>query len=377
MGTLALEPVPDRLKHELRDEPVLFAVRQKRLISKGGAIGGAAFGVLVAAFGAFALGSRGDPNVTIDLAGLLVRGGTSSGDLVLLLAGILAILAGVGMIAIAPVLYRMPGDLAVGTPTRLFHVGRWKIHTLRWRDVDRVRLEEDGSVGIRRFAKDAERSFDIVQPPRADEIVALVGGLVAPARPSPIIAAVETGHVPESAPAAAPSEPVLRFRSTHKGAGRGLMFGIPFALLGVAATIAFGATLLTGGTISASVNDGPMREVGAAEAEAWTPVGIGALFTAVGLGLMWLGMPRRFVTEYEIHGDGLYSRDAWGLVDTVEWRVFTGEIQRREGRRGVELRLPLRTTTTSARGRTVQASIEMIGVENADAAEAELRRRLA
>lgn len=373
MGALVLEAtLPDRVKDELRGEPVLFSVREARLVSKGGAVGGAVFGALVAFGGMVALGARGEANATVDIFGFAATGDSPEGRAMLLTMGLVGLALGFAMVVAAPIVYRMPGMLVVGTPTRILHAGRWRVHSGIWREVASVKLGDDGSVEIKRYPTGArsERSLDIVQPPRAAELVAIIAGIIQPAPSAPA-----PHPAPSAATAPAEGAPPLRtFRTTRKGMGRGVFLGAPFLLIGLVIAVVASISLLSGGTVSASTNDGPVRELTARDAEAWVPVWGGLLFAAVGGGIVWIGLPRKFVTTYEIHDDALFSLDQWGLTESSEWRLFTGEVRRTEGRHGSELRFPLHARTQVTRRSTRQAVIEMIGVENADAVEAEIRR---
>lgn len=367
-----LEPaLPDRAKDELHGESVLFSVREARLISHGGAVGGGIFGAFVAAAGIFALSSRGKANVTIDLPFILTTGDTPEGALFLLVAGVLGIVAGLGMILASPILRRMPGGLVVGTPTRILHVGRWRVHAASWRDVESVSLGKDGSVVLKRHRTDgrATRSLDIVEPPQASVLVTLIATILDP----------KAGADP-GAPAAATRGPEFTFRSTHTpGVPLGpRLVGLAVGAIGILVAVAFTAALFGEGTVTASTNGGPSREVGPGDAEAWIPVLIGGIFALVGFGIFYLGRSRPSPVTYVADAEKLTMTHADGTSSSVEWRVFTGDALRRKGPHGAVLEFPLRRfERTSKRGRSRREVVRMVGVENPDEVLAVIGPRIA
>lgn len=371
MGTLVLEPaLPDHVKEELHGEPVLFSVREGRLISRGGAIGGAVVGAGVTALGAFALSSRGDPNVTIDLFGIFTTADTAEGSLLLLIGGALAIAAGLGMLVASPILRRMPGGIVVGTQTRILHAGRWRVHSASWRDVESVSLDKDGSVALKRhYTGDrTTRSLDIVEPPQGAALVALIAGLIDPKKAN----ATSTSPPTDAS--------IFKFRSTHTSGMdlRPRLVALAIATVGLLVALLFVSALFSGGSITASTNGGPVREVGPGDLEAWIPVLIGTAVAAGASLVFYLGRPRPTPVDYFAEDDQLTVNYPDGTTTSVAWRVFTGDVRRREGRRGTVLEFPLRTyTRASDAGRSQRQVIRMVGVQNADEVLAVIRPRIA
>lgn len=365
--------LPQALLDEIGNEEILFHLREGRFVSRAGAWGGALTGVLLLVAGAIALAVRGASNVTLQLPFYAGTADDPVGRLALTLAGAAGILAGVGFLVAAPVLRRMPGGIVVGTPSRILRAGRFGVSVGRWRDVESAALGGDGTIALAPFTAGAsvpKRVTTLVEIPEASAVFAQIQRLL---RPAPT-------HAAPGSLAAQVAEPVraLRFRTTHTAPRPGRWFGLAFLALGLSCVLAFGGILLSGGTITVSTNGGPEREVGADSLVAWLPVLVGAGFATFGAIFVAARSARRKDAEWVATDEGL-SRVASGEdaeVAEFEWRLFEGEIHRKRGRRGDELRLPLRRTTREGGGRERQEILRLVGVSDADAVEAHLRRRL-
>ena len=132
---------------------------------------------------------------TIDLPFLLTAGDTSEGMLFLLVAGVLAIVAGIGIVIASPILRRMPGGLAVTyvadeEKLTITHADgasssvQWRVFT----GEARRRKGRHGAVlefPLRRFERTSKRGRSqrevvrMVGVENADEVLAVIGPRIA------------------------------------------------------------------------------------------------------------------------------------------------------------------------------------------------------
>lgn len=364
MRDFTREPWAPGVQQRVEGTEVFFAAQGRRGTSGPQAIRSFVVGLGVAA-GGLALGYA---NGGLDL----LQGRDVPVLITPLVISVILVAFGALLLAWPVVELAGPARTFVGTRDALVYGRRSRVHTMRWVDVQTTKLVEGGrSVMLMPFPSGRmARPVVIPEVTEPDALLALIHERIAqPRGGAPTARAVPLPvDASERLRAAIGAESVEgTLRATHRPPSeRGnVAFGLIFAAFGLLPILFFVPGVGVGAEDGTSTEDAALP---------WFLVGGSLLFIGVGLGIAWLGLPRRGDVRYAITATRLIVDDG-RRVHEHEWRAFTGEVKRRETRRGTTFVLPKRTFTTG-RNR-VREELGMVGVEDADAAEAALRTRLA
>lgn len=341
-------------------------------MTRAGQAGGMVFGVLLGIGSVLLWTLRGRENATINVAGVEATGDSALGMLLTTVGAALLALAAVVILVATPILAKRPGGVVVGTPTRLLRTWPFGVVAEPWSRFRDASVDREGSVQLVRHvpSRGLGAPDDIVQPPDAQAIVALirerVGALheaAVTARSALVDYAFETTHTPGA-------DLAPRMRLTAAGS----------AVIGLVVAVVFVSTLLQGGTITVSSNGGPLEEIGPDDPVAWVPVGVAFLFTAGGVAVLVLGRPRERPVRYIATSEALVIRRAEGEEESIPWSEFDGAIERHDHRGRADLHLPLRRVrhVRAKRGiSTEQVVLRIIGVPKVDEVQSAFAQRLA